>query len=54
MDVAQRIEDLELRLKNVELRLSQMDAAASTDTTAWPTPAEEVAAPMVDLALIGK
>jgi hypothetical protein len=54
MDVEQRIEELEVRLKHVEFRLSQMDAAAGTDTVSWPPPAEEVAAPMVDLALIGK
>jgi hypothetical protein len=52
MDVEQRIDDLDLRLKQIELRLSQMDAAAGTDTTVWPPPAE-VAAPMVDFALIG-
>ncbi len=53
MDVEQRIDDLDLRLKQIELRLSQMNAAGA-DTTVWPPPADEVAAPMVDLALIGK
>ena len=54
MDVEQRIEDLDLRLKRIELRLSHGDSDSGAEAAVWKASPDDVAAPMFDLAVIGK
>ncbi|HSY50077.1 MAG TPA: hypothetical protein VLC46_14780 [Thermoanaerobaculia bacterium] len=57
MDVDQRLEDLDLRLQRIELRLSLLEHPSAAGTIAEEPielTEEETAAPVIDLALIGK